>query len=102
MTVGEIALRQETRQLMAEAGINKNTIKEMAEQVLKEEIEKRVKQLLGQINADAIIRSAFNSYEFKQTLRNAVASEVRDAVQISVDVTACVGQDKGKGEIHTC
>lgn len=102
MTAGEIALRQEMRQLMAEAGVNKNTIKEMAEQVLKEEIEKRVKQLLDQVNTDAIVQSTLRSFDFKQALRNAVASEVRDAVQISVDVTACVQQDKGKGEIHTC
>ena len=102
MTAGEIALRQEIRQLMAEAGVNRNTIKEMAEQVLKEEIEKRVKQLLDQVNTDAIVQSMIRSFDFKQTLRNTVASEVRDAVQISVDVTACVKQDKGKGEIHTC
>lgn len=35
MRVEEIALRQEIRQMISEAGINKNTIQEMAEQIFK-------------------------------------------------------------------
>lgn len=35
MRVEEIALRQEIRQMMTEAGLNKNTIKEITEKALK-------------------------------------------------------------------
>ena len=38
MRVEEIALRHEIRQMMNEAGINKTTIREMVQDVLKEEI----------------------------------------------------------------
>lgn len=41
MRVEEIALRQEIRQMISEAGINKNTIQEMAEQIFKKEIRER-------------------------------------------------------------
>ena len=34
MRVEEIALRQEIRQMMNEAGLNKNTIREMAQNLL--------------------------------------------------------------------
>lgn len=37
MTVAQIAIRQEIRQMRTEAGINKNTMKEMAKEVLEEE-----------------------------------------------------------------
>lgn len=36
MRVEEIALRQEIRQMMNEAGLNKNTIREMAQKLLEE------------------------------------------------------------------
>lgn len=36
MRVEEIALRQEIRQMMNEAGLNKNTIRKMAQKLLEE------------------------------------------------------------------
>ena len=88
MRVEEIALRQEIRQLMTEAGINKNTIREIAKQVLKEEIEKQVKVMLNQINEKEIIRSTLNAYDFREIVKSALADEVRNAVKISIDVKA--------------
>ena len=48
MKVEEIALRQEIRQMLNEAGINKNTLRDMAEKVMREEIEKQVKNAINQ------------------------------------------------------
>ena len=36
MTVEQIAVRQEVRQMLNEAGINKNTLKSMVKEVLQE------------------------------------------------------------------
>lgn len=38
MTVEQIAIRQEVRQMLNEAGINKNTLKDMVKEVLQEEL----------------------------------------------------------------
>ena len=46
MTVEQIAIRQEVRQMLNEAGINKATLKDMAKEVLKEELGKAIKQAL--------------------------------------------------------
>ncbi|MDE6054736.1 MAG: hypothetical protein K2G55_13480 [Lachnospiraceae bacterium] len=94
MRVEEIALRQEIRQMLVEAGINRNTIKVMAEQVLREEIEKQVKSLLSQTNTEALFRSKVNTYEFKEMLRNVLNREVRDAINISVSVKAELPESK--------
>ena len=88
MRVEEIALRQEIRQMMTEAGINKNTIRDIAKQVLREEIEKQVKVMLNQINEKEIIRSTLSAYDFREIVRNVLADEVRNAVKISIDVKA--------------
>ena len=48
MRVEEIALRQEIRQMMNEAGLNKNTIREMAQKLLEEEVKKQVKTAFAQ------------------------------------------------------
>lgn len=88
MRVEEIALRQEIRQMLSEAGINKNSLREMAEMILQEETEKQVKNLLHQINTDHLLSSKLNSYEFKEMLRNAIRTEVKDSIKISVDVKA--------------
>lgn len=86
MRVEEIALRQEIRQMITEAGINKNTIREMVNLVIGEEVEKQVKNMLNQTNMNALMRTKVNSYEFCELLREAIRQEVRDVIKISVDV----------------
>jgi len=43
MTVEQIVMRHEIRQMLNEAGINKNTLKDMVKEVLEEEINKAVR-----------------------------------------------------------
>lgn len=43
MRVEEMALRSEIRQMLNEAGFNKNTLKDLVKEVLKEELNKAIK-----------------------------------------------------------
>lgn len=88
MRVEEIAIRQEVRQMLAESGLNRNTLREMAEQTLKEQIEKQVKLAVQRIDVNAIVRHEMESYAGQSVLREAIRLEVRDRVKINVDVTA--------------
>lgn len=90
MRVEEIALRQEIRQMLNEAGINKNTLFEMAKEVMQEEIAKQVKNAIKQINITNIVDRRINSYEFKDMLKEAVRKEISEAVNINIDVKATV------------
>ena len=53
MTVEQIAIRQEIRQLLNEAGINKNTMKDMVKEVIDEELSKAVKQVMHEMDLDS-------------------------------------------------
>lgn len=88
MRIEEIAVRQEVRQMLSEAGINRNTLREMAEQALKEQIKKQVKLAVQRIDVNAIVRHEMESYAGQSVLRDAIRLEVRDRVKINVDVTA--------------
>lgn len=90
MRVEEIALRQEIRQMLNEAGINKNTLFEMAKEVMQEEIAKQVKNAIKPINITNIVDRRINSYEFKDMLKEAVRKEISEAVNINIDVKATV------------
>lgn len=93
MKIEDIALRHEIRQMMSEAGINKNTIREIAEQVLKEEIDKQIKNIFHQTNIDALVRSKINTYELKNMWQTAIDKAIRNAVNISVDVKTTIKND---------
>ena len=86
MTVQEIALRNEIRQMMVEAGIDRNSIKYLAEQILRKRMDEQISNILNQTNLDALIRSTLNTYEFKNTLRNTISDVIRNSVDILVDV----------------
>jgi len=50
MRVEEIALRSEIRQMLNEAGFNKNTLKDLVKEVLNEELRKAIKQAINENN----------------------------------------------------
>lgn len=89
MTIEQIAIRQEVRQMLSEAGINKNTLKDMVKDVLNEELERAVKQALNETDiSDKVSRC------FHDTLKTVMKEEVRNRIvspfnrmQISVDIT---------------
>lgn len=54
MRVEEMALRSEIRQMLNEAGFNKNTLKDLVKEVLQEELNKAIKQAVAESNCDIV------------------------------------------------
>ena len=75
MRVEEIALRQEIRQMLNEAGINKNTMKDLVQEVIYEEMTKAVKQVMHEMDIDTIIRN-----KTQGSLQDAVRKELRASI----------------------
>ncbi len=93
MTVEQIAIRQEVRQMLTEAGINKNTMKEMAKEVLEEEMNKAIKQAIQEMDFGGKL-----NVDMSRQIDNALRTEIRDQIKsricnvfnrmsISVDIT---------------
>ena len=62
MTVEQIAIRQEVRQMLNEAGINKNTMKKMVREIINEELNKAVRQVLHEMDLDSQIYNMANGF----------------------------------------
>ena len=93
MRVEEIAVRQEVRQMLNEAGINKNTLKDMAKEVLKEEVEKACTQALHEKDIDGIVARKID-YNFGEIVRKQTKESIKERINsvfnrmtISVDIT---------------
>lgn len=80
MTVEQIAIRQEVRQLLAEAGINKNTMKDLVRDVVNEELNKAVRQIMHEINLDEKIGKLANG-----NIQEAIRRELRDSIDKRVN-----------------
>lgn len=79
MRVEEICLRQEIRQMLNEAGINKNTLKEMVKDVLKEEVEKACTQGINESDFEGYIRKKMDD-ELGQLTRKIIRESIVDRV----------------------
>ncbi len=98
MRVEEIAVRQEVRQMLNEAGVNRNTLNDMVRDVLHEEVGKAVEQVLHETNTEGAVSNKIKQYIDKsverimrEVIRNRV-SNVFDRMKISVDITDKEGQ----------
>lgn len=78
MTAQETYFRSELRQLMNEAGINKNTLKDMVKEVLKEELKKAIDQAVHETNWD--IESYTRRNVDKLIKEEEVTSVLRDKI----------------------
>ena len=76
MNVEQIAIRQEIRQMLNEAGINKNTLKDMVKEVLQEEVSKACKQAINESDVDSAIARKIND-NFGRIVREATRDEIR-------------------------
>ena len=101
MTVEQIAIRQEIRQMLAEAGINKNTMKELVNEVIYEEMTKAVKQVMHEMDIDTIIHN-----KTQGSLQDAVRKELRAAIDDRVRgvfnrmmITVDIKDDSGHSSI---
>lgn len=105
MRVEEIALRTEIRQMLNEAGFNKNTLKDEVKSVLREEIKKAVGQAVNETDfngyvkgeADRIIRDATKSH-LQDTITRQIVGDWFHKMKVSVDITDKDGQSILKAE----
>lgn len=94
----EIALRMEIRQMLSEAGINRNTLKDMAKDVLHQEIEKQVRQAMSDTYVVQLVRDNMKTYMFRDIIKDAVREQVSKSVNIKIDVTSTIDENKLRGE----
>ena len=94
MRVEEMALRSEVRQMLNEAGFNKNTLKQMVKDVLVEEIEKAVKQAVNETDFDGYVKATANSIirdaaraHLKDTITRQIVGDWFNRMSVSVDIT---------------
>jgi F0F1-type ATP synthase delta subunit len=80
MTVEQIAIRQEVRQLLSDAGFNKNTMKDVVREVINEELTKAVRQVMHEFNLEEKIHNIT-----KGTLEDAVRKELRASIDNRVN-----------------
>ena len=80
MTVEQIAVRQEVRQLLADAGFNKNTMKEIVREVINEEMTKAVRQVMHEMDLEDRIYKTANG-----NLQEAIRRELRDSIDKKVN-----------------
>lgn len=88
MTVGEIAVRNEVRQILNEAGINKNTVLDMAinriEDLIDEAVTKKINQLLSEDYIERKVNAAVNS-QISSCVQKEVKEQI-DQYRIKVEV----------------
>ncbi len=81
MRVEEIALRSEIRQMLNEAGFNKNTLKDLVKEVLQEELNKAIKQAVAETNCDIMGYTKKNIDSIiNKTTERVVREKISDAI----------------------
>lgn len=92
MTVEQIVMRHEIRQMLNEAGINKNTLKDMVKEILGEEINKAVRQALNERDLESEVEIRIDA-NFDKAIRDKIKESVDDRtrrvfdrMRISVDI----------------
>ena len=98
MTVEQIAIRQEIRQMLNEAGINKNTMKDMVKDVIGEELTKAVKQAMYEMDIDSKINQSAK-VDIEEKIRQEIKKSINDRVYnifnrmyLSVDIRNSDGE----------
>lgn len=90
MTVEQIEIRRILTQMLADAGINRETIKDLVREVIEEKIERAMPVVSSQMNLDETIRRKWDRYvesELDQAARSAIRAKVNDSFsRISVTV----------------
>jgi hypothetical protein len=104
MTIEQIVMRQEIRQILNEAGINKNTMKDLVNEVIYEELTKAVKQVMHEMDIDTIIHNKTNG-----SLQEAVRKELRASIDDRVRgvfnrmmITVDIKDDTGHSSTGGC
>ena len=80
MTVEQISIRQEVRQLLADAGFNKNTMKDIVREVIDEELTKAVRQVMHEMDLENQIYKTTNG-----NLQKLIREELRSSIDKKVN-----------------
>ena len=99
MRVEEIALRSEIRQMLNEAGFNKETLKNLVKEVLHEEIGKATRQAINETDLETyarsivknVIRDTVKDY-LKDTITSRIVGDWFHKMEVSVDIKDGMGE----------
>ena len=75
MTIEEIEIRKVVMQLLADAGINRETLKDLVKQTVSEKVEQAIKTAYFQMNIDKKVDSKWDEF-----IRNEIADAARHAI----------------------
>ena len=75
MTVEQIELRKILTQMLADNGINRETIVPFVKEIIEEKIDKAIDRVIDQTNLDEAVRR-----ETQKTISNQISSAVRDKI----------------------
>lgn len=101
MTVEQIELRKILTQMLADNGINRETIKGFVEEIVSEKIDRAIDRIIHETNMDSIIARMV-----QDTIRTTISDEVRwnvrrvlGSVSISIETHGSFrgGESDGKG-----
>ena len=89
MTVEQIELRKILSQMLADNGINRETIVPMVKDVITEKMDKAAKRVAEETNLDTMVRDIIRQ-EIAQAVRNEVRAKVKDcfsSISVSIDMS---------------
>ena len=101
MTVEQIELRKILTQMLADNGINRETIKGFVEEIVSEKVDRAIDRIIHETNMDSLI-----ARQVQDTIRTTISDEVRwnvrrvlGSVSISLDTHGSFrgGESDGKG-----
>lgn len=101
MTVEQIELRKILTQMLADNGINRETIKGFVEEIVSEKVDRAIDRIIHETNMDSLI-----ARQVQDTIRTTISDEVRwnvrrvlGSVSISIEAHGSFrgGESDGKG-----
>lgn len=101
MTVEQIELRKILTQMLADNGINRETIKGFVEEIVSEKVDRAIDRIIHETNMDSLIVR-----QVQDTIRTTISDEVRwnvrrvlGSVSISIETHGSFrgGESDGKG-----
>lgn len=101
MTVEQIELRKILTQMLADNGINRETIKGFVEEIVSEKVDRAIDRIIHETNMDSLI-----ARQVKDTIRTTISDEVcwnvrraLGSVSISIETHGSFrgGESDGKG-----
>lgn len=101
MTVEQIELQKILTQMLADNGINRETIKGFVEEIVSEKVDRAIDRIIHETNMDSLI-----ARQVQDTIRTTISDEVRwnvrrvlGSVSISIETHGSFrgGESDGKG-----